>query len=314
MSSPVLIIAGPTASGKSALAVDAAQEFSGTVINADSMQVYEQLDILSARPRGRDLRRAPHRLYGVMDAAESCSAGRWRDLAAAEIKAAWADRRLPIVVGGTGLYLKALTDGLSPIPEIPAAAREQATAFFERIGEAAFRGELAKKDPEMAAHLPAGDRQRLIRAFEVSLATGRALSDWQKEPLSGPPVAARFCTIAVLPEREIIYAAIDARFEAMIGGGALEEARDLLALNLDPGLPAMKALGVPELGRYLNGDCDLATAVDDAKRATRNFAKRQMTWLRHQLKISLKIDTQYSESLQPKIFPFIRQFLLTDQS
>jgi len=311
---PVIIIAGPTASGKSALAVDLAEEFSGTVINADSMQVYAQLDVLSARPRGPDLERAPHCLYGVMDAAQSCSAGHWRDMAAEKIEAAWVDQRLPIVVGGTGLYLKALMEGMSPIPEVPSSARQQATELFERLGDVAFHVELAKRDPEIAARLPTGDRQRMIRAFEVSLATGRRLSDWQKEPLSGPAVAARFFTIVVLPERENLYAGIDARFERMIDQGALEEVKALMALNLDPALPALKALGVPELSRYLNGDCDLTTAMEDAKRATRNFAKRQLTWLRHQLENDLKIDAQYSERLKPEIFSFIRQFLLTDPS
>ena len=159
---PVVIIAGPTASGKSALAGDLAVEFSGTVINADSMQVYGQLNVLSARPGGSDLARAPHRLYGVIDGAESCSAGRWRDMAAQEIEAAWADHRLPIVVGGTGLYLKALIDGLSPIPEIPASARQEATALLDQLGEQAFHDELAKRDPEMASRLPIGDRQRIL--------------------------------------------------------------------------------------------------------------------------------------------------------
>jgi len=311
---PVLIIAGPTASGKSAMAVDVAEEFSGVVINADSMQVYKQLDVLSARPSGPDLERAPHRLYGVIDAHESCSAGHWRNLAAREIEAAWADRRLPVVVGGTGLYLKALTEGLSPIPEIPASFRAEATALLDYLGNAAFHAELAKRDPETAARLPLGDRQRMIRAFEVSLATGRPLSDWQKQPLSGPAVDARFGVVVLLPDRDILYDRIDARFGAMVELGAVDEVRDLLNLNLDAGLPAMKALGVPELARYLNGECGLETAIDDAKRATRNFAKRQLTWLRHQLKNDMEINAQYSESLKPKIFSFIRQFLLTDPS
>ena len=311
---PVIIIAGPTASGKSALAVDLAVEFAGTVINADSMQVYRELDVLSARPGGADLDRAPHRLYGVIDGAESCSAGRWRGLAAGEIEAAWVEQRLPIVVGGTGLYLKSLIEGLSPIPDIPASAREQATALLEQLGEQAFHDELAKRDPDIAARLPIGDRQRMIRAFEVHLATGRALSDWQKEPLSGPAVKARFCVIVVLPEREKLYAGINARFAGMIEQGAIEEVRHLQDLDLDPSLPVMKALGVPELIRYLNGTCDLEAARDEASRATRNFAKRQLTWLRHQLKNDLEIGAQYSESLRPKIFSFIRQFLLTDPS
>ncbi|HER25600.1 MAG TPA: tRNA (adenosine(37)-N6)-dimethylallyltransferase MiaA, partial [Rhodospirillales bacterium] len=213
---PVIVIAGPTASGKSALAVDLAVEFSGTVINADSMQVYDQLDILSARPSPAELARVPHRLYGSVDASESCSAGRWRQMAAVEIEAAWAVQRLPIVVGGTGLYLKALTCGLSPIPDIAAEFRHQATALLGQLGEATFHQELAKRDPVMAARLATGDRQRLIRAFEVSLATGRPLSDWQNEPLSGSPVAARYCTLVVLPERQKLYAGIDARFEQMV--------------------------------------------------------------------------------------------------
>ena len=311
---PVIIIAGPTASGKSALAVDLAVEFIGTVINADSMQVYSQLDVLSARPGRTELDRVPHRLYGVIDGAESYSAGRWRDLAAREIETAWAEERLPIVVGGTGLYLKALIEGLSPIPEIPTTARDEATALLDELGEEAFHTELAKRDPVMATRLPIGDRQRMIRAFEVHLATVLPLSDWQKEPLSGPAVNARFCVVVVLPAREKLYAGIDARFESMVELGAMKEVQKLLDLNLDPSLPVMKALGVPELARYLNGDCDLETAIDDASRATRNFAKRQMTWLRHQLKNDMEIDAQYSESFSPKIFSFIRQFLLTNPS
>ena len=311
---PVIIIAGPTASGKSALAVDIAEEFFGSVINADSMQVYRQLDVLSARPSGPDLGRAPHRLYGVIDAAEKCSAGRWRQMAAGEIEAAWSGKRLPIVVGGTGLYLKALLEGLSPIPDIPSSFRDEATVLLEHLGETAFHKELAKCDPDIAVRLPPGDRQRMIRAFEVFQATGRPLSVWQKEPLSGPPVRARFYVVVVRPDREILYGRIDTRFEKMIELGAVEEVRALLSLNLPPDLPVMKALGVPELTRYLNGEIELDLAVDEARRATRNFAKRQLTWLRHQLKNDLEINAQYSESLRAKNFSFIRQFLLTDPS
>ena len=309
---PVLILAGPTASGKSTLAVAVAEAFDGVVINADSMQVYRELRVLTARPSAADEVRAPHRLFGVLPAAEACSAGRWLSLATAAIAEARAAGRAPIVVGGTGLYLEALTRGLAPVPTIPAHIRAAARAEHARLGGDAFRQALARLDPESAATLPATDSQRLIRAWEVALATGRSLPDWQRQPPADVPVAARFATVVLLPPREALYAAIDARFEAMLASGAVDEVRALLALDLDPRLPAMKAVGVREIAAALRGEGTLAMAADAAKRASRTYAKRQMTWLRHRVASDLTVSAQYSESFRGEIFSFIRQFLLTE--
>ncbi len=311
MSGPVVVVAGPTASGKSALALDVAEEFSGVIINADSMQVYRELDVLTARPPAEDLQRAPHRLYGILAADDPCSVGRWLDLAVAEVKAAWAAGRLPLVVGGTGLYLRALMRGLAPIPSVPPQTRRQAMGLHEELGGEAFRERLADLDPEAAERLPAGDSQRLIRAYEVALATGTPLSDWQKRHPAHPPLDAAFAVIVLRPERQALYDGVDRRFHWMMEHGALEEVRALDALALDPGLPAMKAVGVPELRAFLDGEKGRETAIEEAKRATRRFAKRQLTWLRNQLEEDYGISAQYSESLKPEIFSFIRQFLLT---
>ncbi len=308
---PILIIAGPTASGKSALALDAAEEFTGTVINADSMQVYRELRVLTARPTDGDEARAPHRLFGALPVTEACSAGRWLAMARAEIEAARGAGRLPILVGGTGLYLKALTDGLAPVPGIPQGIRSQARRLHARLGGEAFRAELAKVDAEAARRLEAGDSQRLIRAFEVVRATGRPLADWQRQGAGGPATDARFATIVLAPPRDVLYAAIDARLDTMIEEGALDEVAALDRLGLDAGLPAAKAVGVPELRRHLRGEITLDEALESAKRASRNFAKRQLTWLRHQMPGAHVVPAQYSESLRPEIFSFICQFLLT---
>ena len=308
---PIVIIAGPTASGKSALALDAAEEFTGTVINADSMQVYRELRVLTARPTDGDEARVPHRLFGALPVTEACSAGRWLGMARAEIDAARGAGRLPILVGGTGLYLKALTDGLAPVPGIPQGIRSAARRLHARLGGEAFRAELAKVDAEAARRLEAGDSQRLIRAFEVVRATGRPLADWQRQGAGGPATDARFATIVLAPPRDALYAAIDARLDTMIEEGALDEVAALDRLGLDAGLPAAKAVGVPELRRHLRGEITLDEALESAKRASRNFAKRQLTWLRHQMPGAHGVSAQYSESLRPEIFSFICQFLLT---
>ncbi len=310
----VMMIAGPTASGKSALAAAVAAEWGGTVINADSMQIYKELSLLTARPRGAELKAVPHRLYGVLSGAEACSAGRWRDLAAAEVEAALAAGRLPILVGGTGLYLKVFAEGLSAVPEIPAQIRAAARAELAELGNAAFHARLAERDPVMGARLEPGDSQRLLRAWEVLAATGRSLAQWQAEP--APPAPYRFARLCLLPPRPLLYATCDARLEAMIGQGALEEVEALLALGLDPALPVMKAVGVPEFAAYLAGELSLEAALAQAQQATRRYAKRQMTWLRHQFlgndpTVNV-METQYSESRRLETFAKIRQNLLTD--
>jgi len=311
---PVLIVAGPTASGKSSLALAAAEEFGGTVINADSMQIYRELPVLTARPSPADEARVPHRLYGVLDASERCSAGRWAAMCADAIHEARAQRRLPIVVGGTGFYIKALMEGLSAIPAVPATARADAMALRGRLGPDAFHAELAAVDPAAAERLNVGDSQRVTRAYEVWLATGRSLSDWQNEPAVPPVPDADFFAIVLDPPRAELNAACDARFDAMLANGALDEVLALAELHLDPGQPAMKALGVPELLRHIAGEMPLAAAVEAAKLATRQFAKRQASWFRHQIDCAERLDEQFSESLTTKIFPKIRNFILTAQN
>lgn len=308
-----IVVAGPTASGKSALSLRVAREFNGVIVNADAMQVYDGLRILTARPSPEDEAAAPHRLYGVLPAIEPCSAGRWREMAARVLEDAWAAGRVPVVVGGTGLYIRALTRGLSPIPEVPAEIRAAAREMFARLGNEAFHRLLAACDPLTASRLHPGNSQRLVRALEVFEATGRPLAAWQALPPAGG-VAARFLTLALEPPREALYAACDGRFLAMLEQGALDEARRLAASGLDPALPVMKALGVPELLRVARGESTLDAAVADAQRATRNFAKRQLTWFRHQLDGPVRFPAQYSESLRPKIFSIIRGFLLTGQA
>lgn len=306
----MLVIAGPTGSGKSALALAVAEQCGGVIINADSAQVYRELRVLTARPSPDDEARVPHRLYGVLSAAERCSAGRWRELAVAEISRARAEGRQAIVAGGTGLYLRALTDGLAAIPPIPAEVRAQAEELWAKLGRDGFRDALAEHDPVAAARLPAGDRQRLLRAWEVVQATGRSLSDWQAAAPASASVGA-LATIVLLPPREVLYPALDARFLRMIEAGAVDEVRRLLALHLDPSLPAMKALGVRELAGFVDGTASLEAATAAAQQATRRFAKRQMTWLRHQVPATVAFREQYSERLKGEIFAFIRHRLLT---
>lgn len=314
---PLVVVAGPTASGKSSLALALATEFRGTIINADSMQVYRDLCVLTARPSAHDMAIAPHRLYGVFDAAESCSAGRWRNLALVEIARARSEKRLPILVGGTGLYLSALLDGIAEIPPVPAIVVDQARALHAQLGGEQFHRALAALDPVAAAKLPAADTQRLVRAYAVARATGVALSEWQKRqaPHTGPAAAA----IVLLPPRVSLSAAIDQRLAGMFTNGAVDEVRALLARRLSPLLPAMKAVGVREIGRYLSGASSRAAALAAAQQATRRYAKRQYTWLRSRLPASNKhrkliLDAQFSESSQQKIFSFIRQFLLTESN
>jgi tRNA dimethylallyltransferase len=310
MSSPVIIVAGPTSSGKSDLAADIAAEFDGVVINADSMQVYRELPILTAQPSRQHMSRVPHRLFAIASANERFSVGAWLRLAVAEIEDSAARGKLPVVCGGTGLYLKALNEGLAAIPPIPDAVRQATRALYDRIGGAAFQGRLAARDPVTASRLASTDRQRLCRAWDVVETTGKPLSEWHDIASVGP-VDSRCCTVLLMPPRNLIYAACDRRFEAMMAAGALDEVAALARTGIDRELPAMKALGVTDLMAYLAGTATLETAVDRAKRATRNYAKRQMTWFRHQLTPDLTVFEQYSESLQPKIFPFIREFLLT---
>jgi tRNA dimethylallyltransferase len=279
----LVVIGGPSASGKSALALRLAQARDGVIINADSMQLYRELPLLTARPGPADEARVPHRLYGVLDAADPASAGRWLELAGAAIGESAAAGRLPIVVGGTGLYLKALLHGLAPVPEVPAAVRRAALETFTRLGGPGFHAELARRDPVMAARLEPGDRQRQLRAFEVLAATGRSLTEWQAEPALRVPLPEPVQGFALLPPRDELHRRIERRLQAMIDAGALSELEALRAARPDPALPLLRAVAVPEFLAYLDGCLDLARAVAGALARTRQYAKRQMTWLRHQL-------------------------------
>jgi len=277
----ILFIAGPTASGKSAAALVLAENTGGEIVNADAMQVYRDLRIITARPSEADEARAPHRLYGVLDAAERCSAGRWARMAADEIERLRSGGKSAVLVGGTGLYFKALEEGLSPIPETPPAIREAARVRREALGAAAFRDEVISRDPGMA-HLPEGDAQRLMRAWEVYEATGKTLTDYQTMPRE-PLIAGEPQKAVILPPRERLYARCDERAEMMFGQGGIEEVEALLARGLDPQLPAMKTLGVPEIAAYLSENMPRDEALAALQQNTRRFAKRQMTWLRHQM-------------------------------
>jgi tRNA dimethylallyltransferase len=280
--SSIILIAGPTASGKSALALALAEKSGGTVINADSMQVYRDLRIITARPTPDEERRAPHRLYGHVDAAENYSAGRWCAEAAAAL-AARAPNEPAIIVGGTGLYFNALTRGLAAVPPIPAAIRDEVRARLASEGSAALHAELKARDPTAAARLRPGDRARITRALEVVLATGRSLLQWHEHGMPASVDLARAAKVFLTPDREELFRRIDARFDAMMAAGALDEVRVLAARKLDRNLPAMKAHGVPWLIRHLSGEITLAEAVERAKLETRQYTKRQATWFRNQL-------------------------------
>ncbi len=274
---PIILIAGPTASGKSGLALRLAERIGGEIVNADALQLYRDLAILSARPTPEEARRAPHHLFGVADAADGWSVGRWARAAAAVLEDIAARGRAAIVVGGTGLYFRALTRGLADIPDVPRAA----SLALANLGEAGLRERLAGLDPEAAARIAPGDIQRLVRALAVADATGRPLSAWQADTRPLLPAGA-WRGVVLAPPRAALYARCDARLEGMVAAGALEEVRALVARELSVSLPAMKAVGLRELAAHLAGETALPEAIGLAQRATRNYAKRQLTWFRNQ--------------------------------
>jgi tRNA dimethylallyltransferase len=278
-----ILIAGPTASGKSALALDLAERLGGVIVNTDSMQVYSVLDVLTARPGPADFARAPHLLYGHVPPSQPYSTGAWlREVARLAVEGVFAGRPV-IFVGGTGLYFRALAQGIATMPDIPAEVRAHWREALAAHGAAHLHGILAQRDPRAAQLLRPTDGQRVVRALEVLDASGRSIRDWQAQ--SGTPLieraSARF--LVMDPERAALVQRIDRRLDMMIANGALEEVRRLSALGLDPALPAMKAIGVRELQAVLAGDLPATEAIERAKIATRQYAKRQSTWFRHQL-------------------------------
>jgi tRNA dimethylallyltransferase len=309
-----LIVAGPTASGKSALALMIAERLAGTIINTDSMQVYRELRVLTARPTVQEEARVPHRLYGVRPAADAGSVAWWRDAALAAMNQAHAAGRLPILTGGSGMYFAALTDGLADIPDPGPDARAEARRLLAEQGPAALHASLTHVDPATAARLKPEDSQRIARAWEVWRGTGLGLAAWQNR--RGPPAPWRFSAVRLDPPRDALRAAIATRFEAMLRDGALDEVRALLALGLDPDLPAMRAHGVPELSAHLAGTLSLQEAGRRTELVTGQYTKRQATWFRHHalapqtrvftINARFSSHTQFSERERDNLFMFIQ--------
>ena len=275
---PVALIAGPTASGKSGLALALAEQTGGVIVNADSAQIYCDLPVLSAAPTAEDRRRADHRLYAVQDGAVPCSAAGWAEMAKREIADIHSSGRLPVLVGGTGLYLRTLLDGIAPVPEIDPDVRR-------RVREASTeenREELAALDAEAAARLKPGDRARIARALEVMLSTGRPLAEWQQQRAGGIGGQIELRPLILLPPRDWLYQRCDERFAQMMERGAVEEVQALLARGLNPNLPVMRAIGVREIAAMLRGELSREEAIAAGRQATRRYAKRQYTWFAHQ--------------------------------
>ncbi|MGI9524065.1 MAG: tRNA (adenosine(37)-N6)-dimethylallyltransferase MiaA [Hyphomicrobiaceae bacterium] len=300
-----ILIAGPTASGKSQLALEIGEKVDGVVVNADSMQVYEDLDILTARPPARAREIVPHMLYGTVSGATAYSAGRYAKDVELAISQCASRGKMPIIVGGTGLYFRVLLEGLSPIPDVPPEIRQRWRLEADKLGAAGLHVILAKRDPEMAHRIAATDRQRVVRALEVLDATGRSLAAWQRIP--GVPLLPPSSTVRIVinPDRASLYKTCDARFDAMLTGGALEEVMALAEKNYEHELPVMRALGVQPLLAYLKGRIDLGTAISTAKTDTRNYVKRQQTWQKRYMIAWNWISTQQIESLARKILPII---------
>jgi tRNA dimethylallyltransferase len=303
--SPYIMIAGPTASGKSQLAIDLARRLGGAVINADSMQLYADLTVLTARPQPQEIQDIPHHLFGICDAAHRASVAEWLGLAATAIANVRAAGQLPIIVGGTGMYLQAGLRGIAPVPDVPADLHQHCIDLYRELGGAKFRDALAGYDADIAARLVDGDSQRLVRAMGVAMATDRPLSWWQQQPHKGALLGS-VVTIAMMPPRPTLYDRINQRFDHMLMHGAVDEVARLMARQLDPGLPLMKALGVKPIADFLKGDITKDDAAFIAKRDSRRYAKRQMTWIRNNFNAQITVEKKYSESLYEKIFSLIR--------
>ncbi|HEY2661218.1 MAG TPA: tRNA (adenosine(37)-N6)-dimethylallyltransferase MiaA [Caulobacteraceae bacterium] len=297
----IILIAGPTASGKSALALRVAEAMGGEIVNADALQLYRDLQVLSARPSHEETAALPHHLFGVADAAEGWSVGRWLRAATMVLDDILARGAPAIVVGGTGLYFRALTQGLADVPEIPATARTAVEQLFDTAGEADAREALRALDPQAAARIAPSDRQRLVRALAVAQATGRALSAWQAD--TRPALApCSWRGVVLEPDRKTLYDRCDQRLDAMVAQGALDEAAALMARGLPPSLPAMKAVGLRELAAHVTGALPLKDAIAAAQQETRRYAKRQMTWFRNQTPnwpriTEIEPDTQWRQFL-----------------
>ena len=279
---PAILIHGPTASGKTALSIDVARKYDGEIVNADSMQVYDKLKVISARPDEAEMDGIPHHLFGHVSVATRFSAGEWLEQARAVIEDIQKRGKTAVVVGGTGLYLLALTQGLSDIPPVPEDVRHEVLEIAKAEGVRGLKIRLQVVDPEAAARINDNDRQRLTRAYEVWLATGRSLTSFQNNRTNQVLNDDEWLGVALTPPRAKLYARIDKRFEGMLMEGAMEEARALNRMGIDPELPAMKAHGMPWLTAFIRGEIDAGVAAENAKRDTRRYAKRQFTWIGRQ--------------------------------
>lgn len=290
----VIIVAGPTASGKSGLALDIALQYNGVVINADSMQVYQDTPIISACPSAEDKAKVPHLLYEIYDASVNGTVVDWLNMAMEAICKTWAEGKLPVVVGGTGLYIDNLINGTTPIPEFDAEVRTKVRALVEEIGVPALHQKLSEVDAVSAARLSPNDTTRVSRAYEVYQQTGIPLSVWHQKPMIKKLPEAEFVVVCILPKAEELDERCYQRFDMMIENGAVEEVRQLAAKNLPSNLPAMKALGVPELLAFVRGECSLEQAIENGKLHTRQYAKRQRTWFNNKLKADVTLQHCYS--------------------
>ena len=302
-----IVICGPTASGKSALAMKLANELNGEIINADSLQVYNELKILTSRPSINDTENIPHNLFGIRKMVEPCSVNIWIKLAKKSISQIIDRGRIPIACGGTGMYIHYLSKRLSKIPEIPNRVRLQARERLKVLGNENFSKELIKLDPLLGNKIPFGDSQRLTRAWEVMKATGQSLAAWNMEP--DQATGLDLYHVLLMPDREILYRTCDQRFLGFMDQGAVAEAETIKNMNLDPSLPAMKALGLSQIIKYLDGEMNFDDAIKQAQQKTRNYAKRQMTWFRNQLEPNFLYTKPYDASMDQDLVIEVSKFL-----
>ena len=304
VSQNILVIAGPTASGKSTIAMDIAQKCNSVIINADSMQVYSDLQILTARPTQQDIETTPHALYGIIDGSRKCNVRQWLELATREVENARSLGKLPILVGGTGLYLNAARHGISEIPEVSEEIHNKAISLHEDMGAHSFRELLKQNDSETASRLAEGDSQRLIRAMEVYWQTSKPLSYWQSHPLTGA-IPGNFIHVVHLPPRQLVYDAIHNRVHQMIEEGAVEEVGAIVSRGLDPALPVMKALGIKQIAAYLKTELTLDVMIESIAQDTRHYAKRQFTWFKNNFISEITSNKKYSKRFISEIFALI---------
>ena len=306
---PVLIIAGPTASGKSSLAIAVARALNGVIINSDSMQIYKGIPIIAATPSDEEKQMAEHRLFEIYDVRKRGNVVEWLDLCVGEIRRLWAENRLPVIVGGTGMYIDALLNGVTPIPEVDAGVRENLQSRLQNEGLFKLYLDLQQKDAEIAEKLNKNDKTRIVRALEIIATTGKKVSEWYRLPLIKKLPEADFTVVKIVPPIDVIEQRCRTRLDKMVAHGALEEIAELLKLGVDETLPAMKALGVPELSLAVKGEMLLSAALELAKLHTRQYAKRQRTWLRNKLPADLIFDDVYTG--QPEYLSRIKEVSTT---